>query len=670
MYYLFLALPLLVYFELLGRLFFLAIKKKPIEFNFIIGFCVLIAFLYVVGWPISIYGLPSIYYVILVCSFVFVTSVLMVININKINFKLNLKLWCLLIVFLLISIYVSFNRTLGDPHGFDSLFYINFIGYNVDTPSLNNVHPLFGSFPNTYYEKTITYAFQSYNYFVSSIIFVYKKIGSLFALHIETLPTYVWTFQIILSSFYIGSSIEAIKHINPKNNIFRVAIFILLVLFMGNFYYNNCFGFIGCNYRMPVHTMATIYLFDYLKNNQRKDLFVFFILMTSICGFSSTGTFSFVFILFALFFIVCDKESKLIKYYSIVLFFPVLNILFIKINTSITTILVCLFLFSLIYLLNDIILKIFRNRTIKISTIIIISILLIFVSIFFYTKNGNFVKGFIDNYSEMQDMSWDYFMFSDIRHIIFNTLVLMPMAFYLVINRKEKVAMMIIILIITIFNPLSANFINSINWVYYRSYDLIINQYTIAYFLFFILNRVNRKGLYSCLVLLLSSVLSIIQVPRYYHYQFVPDENYNPYYKIDNKELELIWNLQKLVEDNQIDEPKIASPTFYINTFINNSECLIGKEKTYNYADTNFNDYGLYTIIFPEDGWDNFLPEDIIYEYLKPYLENSKYNILIADYNKYITYYGEYISLSDAIERMGYKKTSYSTPNYAVFLLK
>lgn len=670
MYYLFLAFPLLIYFELLGRLFFFYIKKEKLEFNFIIGFCLLIAFLYLVGWPISVYGLASIYYVILVSLFIIVSIILIVKNFKKIDMKINIKLWILFVIFLLIAIYISYNRTLGEPHGFDALFYINYIGYNVDTPMLNGVNPLFGTFPNTYYDKTITYAFQSYNYFVPAFIYIVKKIGSLVGLVIETLPTYVWTFQIILSSFFIGSSIEVIRHINSKSKLFNIASFILLVLFMGNFYHNNCFGFIGCNYRMPIHTISTIYLFDYLKNRDKKDLLIFMLLMISMCGFSSTGTFAFIFILFALFFVLIDSEDNLLKYYSIALLIPIFNILVIQFNSSIITLVLSVVICGIAYIINNPLTKLFRIHKIKILSVICISVALILISQILYTRDISPVHFFFENYSEYADMSWDYFDFKDLRHWIFNLIVLIPMIIYIFKNKRKNISMIIIILVLTVFNPLSANFMNTINWVYYRTYDLIINQYTIIYFLYYIYTIVKQKTIYNWILLSLSCCLAIIQIPRYYHYQFKPSDDYNPIYKIEQKELDLIWNIKNLIKEYNIKNPKIINPTFYMNTFIDNSSYLIGKEKNdWHYHDNDT--INLYKIVFPEDGYENFKPADEPdYDNLTTYLNNLDYDIFIVDYEKYITYKGEYQSLSKVLESEGYiKNDKYSTLNYAVFVL-
>ena len=220
--------------------------------------------------------------------------------------------------------------------------------------------------------------------------------------------------------------------------------------------------------------------FDMMQQHSGEHIFSF--LMTSLCGFSSSGTFSFVFIMFALFFVLVDKENNLLKYYSISLFFPTLNILFIKIDTSFIVILLTLLFFLFVYILNNIIIKFFRKKYIKQATIILISIALVLSSALFYTYNYNFVEFFFNNHSEFSDMSWDYFSFYDLRHWIFNLLILIPMFYYIVKYRKNKLSMIIWILILTVFNPLSANLLNGLFVVYYRAYDLIINQFTISYF--------------------------------------------------------------------------------------------------------------------------------------------------------------------------------------------
>lgn len=670
MYYFFFAFPLLVYFELLGRLLFIKINKKPLDFSFVIGILFTMAFLYVVGWPISAFNWPSIVYVCLVLVFFFFTIISIIRNFKALDFVINKKLLLLFISLFIIQIIVSYYRTLGDPHGFDALYYINYIGFNVDTPALNTNHPHFGTVPNTY-KDTITYVFQSYYYFVPSIIFILKTIGNMLGLTIETIPALVWTFQMISTAFFTSVSILSIKEINSNNKILNVTFTILLVLFMGNFYYNNAYGWIGNNFRMSIHAIATIFLFRYFKSKDKKDLWLFFLSMLGMCGFSSTGTFAFVFVLFGLFFVLYNKEPNLIKYYAIVLCIPTLNILTTKLGAHWWLSLGTISLFVIIYFLNNTIINIYKNKYIRYGTVIFLTLFMIVASLYL-THNLFDFNVFFNNYSEFQDMSWDYFDFKDLRHWIFNLLVLIPMFYFLFKERKHPFSAISWLLILIIYNPFCCTFMNKINWVYYRTYDIIINQYTLIFFINYLIDQLTHKKILSLGLLGLSSVLAIVQIPRYYHESFVPSDNYNNIYKIDNSELEMIYAVRNLITDYDIKNPKIITPTFYMPTYFKDSTYLIGKEKRYNWGMYSDNSYDLYNIFFPHDSYDDFV-QDVKpkFEQVTELLKECDYDILIVDFGLYETINGEYKTIVEEIEKDGtFNHSIYSTSKYAIFYLK
>lgn len=661
---------LFIYFDLLGRLFFLKIKKEKIEFPFVIGMIFTMAVLYIIGWPISAFDLASIYYVALLLIFFVITTILIIVNFKKLDFKINYKLWILLAILLAFEIYMSWNRTLGDPHGFDAVYYINYISQNVDTPSLNSLHPLFGTFPNTW-ETKITYVFQSYNYFISSFIFIAQKLFSLINKELDFLPLYVWTFQILLHIFFISTSIISIKELNIKNKIAKISFIILLVLFLNNIYYNNAYGFIGNTYRMSIHAIATIFLFRYFDSKDKKDLFIFFLSMLGLCGFSSTGTFATIFVLFGLFFVLYNKEENLIKYYSLVLFVPVLNILCVKLGVNWVIVIITLIVFTIIYFLNNTILKLYKNKYIRYGTIIAVTILMI-VSSIIVSKDNNIFYAFINNYSEKADMSWDYFDFYDYKHWIFNPIVLAPLAYYLIKNRKEPFTIITIILIVTVFNPLGGNFINKINWVYYRTYDIIINQFTLVYFINFLLHDFEYNKILTILLLGLSSILAIVEIPCYWHFSFKPDNNYNHLYKIENSELEMIRNVQQLIKDENIEHPRIINCTYYMNSFIKNGSYMIGKEKTFDYDHQQKYEYELYCILYPiEDGLDINKPNNpAYYNMTTEYLKSTNYDIIIVSNNHFVNSEGlKYYPIADVIIKDNtYKKSEYSTSEYSVII--
>ncbi len=674
MIYFILPFVLLIYFELIGRLFFLKVKKEASTFSFLIGFVFVMAVLYVVSWPITAFN-GNFYHLAIFYGILFLLSLFGIIkNIKKISYKFDKKLWFLFFVLVFVEIYISYQRTLGTPHGFDALYYLNTISFNIGNTELNSLHPHFGTYPNTDVQW-ITYVFQSYYYFVEVFIWAVMNVLKIVNIRFEVEPAYVWIFQILGSMFFIGTSLTCVEEIKSKNKVLNISFVLLTVLFLGNLYYNNVYAFIGNNYRMSVHALATIYLFRYFKDKDKYNLFMCFMLMEGMCGLSSTGTFALIFLLFGLFYVLCNEEKSLLKYYVVICYVPTLNILVTKLGQKWYIPFVLLVVFGIIWLLNDVIIKLFGNKKVKIGSLLLIFTVLFILS---YRITGNVFNfyAFFNNYSEIADMSFDYFMFSDIRHWLFNILILGVLFYFLIKNRKDKFSIVCWILILILYNPLTCTYLNKVNWVYYRTYDIIINNFTIMCFISYVFNDIKNKyvkNTYTVYVLVVSIALSCIQIPIYYHDTFIPDDDYNYVYKIENSELELIDNIRNMIDDLNIKKPRIINQTFYMPSYIK-GEYLYGKEKRYNMNAYNEISYELYLIFFPHDyAFDNFYPSDANpdYENLKYYLDNCDYDILIVGSNSF--FYDKdnnYIQLSTYVQECGYEKSEYSTYLYDVYYLK
>ena len=665
---------LLVYFELIGRLFFLKAKKEPNSFSFLIGFVLIMAILYVISWPITAFN-GNFYHLATLYGSLFLLSLIGIIkNIKKIGFKLNNGIWFIFFVLVIVEIYISYQRTLGTPHGFDVLYYLNTISFNIGNTELNSLHPHFGTYPNTDIQW-ITYVFQSYYYFIEVFIWLVSNILRTVGIRFETEPAFVWIFQIFGSMFFIGTSLTCVEEIKSKNKILNISFVLLIVLFLGNLYYNNVYAFIGNSYRMSIHALATIYLFRYFKDKDKHNLFMCFMLMEGMCALSSTGTFALIFLLFGLFYALCNEEKNLLKYYVAVCYVPTLNILVTKLGQKWYIPIALLVVFGIIYLLNDTIIGIFKNKKFKVASLLVIFFALFVLS---YKITGNIFNfnAFLNNYSEIADMSFDYFMFSDLRHWLFNVLVLGILFYFLIKNKKDKFSIVCWVLILVLYNPFTCTFLNKVNWVYYRTYDIIINNFTIMYFINYLSEDISKniiQKLFTVYVLAVSIALSCLQIPIYYHESFVPDDDYNYVYKIENSELELIDNIRKMVKDLDLENPRIINQTFYMPSYIK-GEYLYGKEKRYNINAYDNISYALYLIFFPHDyAFDNFYPSDANpdYENLKYYLQNCDYDILIVSSNSF--FYdkdGNYIQLSTYVQECGYKKSEYSTYLYDVYYLK
>ena len=675
MQYLIYPFILLAYFEFLGRWIMFKLKKDPILFNFIIGFISTMAFCYIITWPITVFNL-SFYYLVYVVVAAGIASVVLIIkDFKKISIKFKWKSWLLFFILLIIEMTLFYHRTLGEPHGFDVLHYVNMIGFNMGNKAMNTFNPYYGTYVADGHDL-FAYVFQSYYYFVPVIIYCFRTILSIIDVSFEILPAYVWGFQLIHFSIFIGVSILSVEELIDDNKLLKISLITILVLFLGNLYYNNSFGFIGNNYRMSIHAISTLFLYRYFNNYDRSYLWLFYISMLGMCGISSSATFSFVFVLYGLFFTLYATEKDLLKQYTIVLYVPTINILVTQLGMHWWIIALVIILFGIIYLMNDFILKLFKNEYIRIGTVFASSLLLIILS-FLITGNIFDFNAFLNNHSEIRDMSWDYFMFNDTRHWLFNSIVLLSLFYYIIKEYKKPFSIVCWVLIIVIFNPFGCTFMNKINWVYYRSYDIIINNFTIVLFVHYLLNKFKNnihKMVCNCIVLTMSVILSVIQIPMYYHYSFKPTDDYNYIYKISNSELEVIMNVKQLILDKGIESPNIITSTFWMPSFIKNSTYLFGREKRYNYDAYDKNSYELYLIFFPVDGsYDFFRPEDKPdYKNTIKYLDECDYDILVVDNGNY--YYDEveqtHKPITSLVEANGkYQKTTYSTAKYAVYYL-
>lgn len=662
-------LCLVGYFEILGRAAQTLFAKKRFIFGFPLGFIVFLAFTYISGWPITAFNLSysvllGYYLVVLLLSFVFIAW-----RFSKIDWHFSLTSWASLLLAIVVLCYFSYHRTLGETHGFDTLYYLNFIRFNIGATSLNTLHPHFGTSPNTY-KDTITYVFQSFYYMIPSLLGVAENVGKALSIRFDFLPAYVWGIQILCHFIWVSCCLEVVASFSLRKEI-KLLFMILFVLFMGNFYYQQVYGFIGNNFRMAIHAWGTLCLFYYFREKEKSDKYLFYLSLLAVCGLASTGTFSAVFILFGLYFAWVTEEKHILKEYAVVLAIPALNIVISRMGAHVQWILMIAAAMAAVYLLNNPVNKLFAKKSIRVITVIVLSVVMILLS---YRETGNLwdFRAFFDNYSEIADMSWDYFMFQDIRHYLFNLFILIPFLVYLVFARKEKFAIAAWVLIIVVYNPFTCTYMNKINWVYYRSYDLWINPYTMVAFFWYCcekwkMTKIQVRALLAAVVL----PLAILQIPFTFHDTFLPQEDYHPIYKIERSELEIIENVKQMIQEKGISHPRIITPTFFMPSFLENATYLYGKEKRYHYDQGDPNSYQLYLIFFPhDDSYDNFYPQGAIadYAHTKEYLAMHQYDILVLDNGLYYqNEKGEHLPVTSLVEEAGYIKSEYSSARYSVY---
>lgn len=203
------------------------------------------------------------------------------------------------------------------------------------------------------------------------------------------------------------------------------------------------------------------------------------------------------------------------------------------------------------------------------------------------TRNMFDFSTFFENGSEIYDMTLDYFDLEIGYRIIqlYKKISLVFLLIYLFFVRKEKYAQIIVVLILVFFNPFCCSFLNKVNVVYYRAYELILNPFTFIYFIYFVFNLVDNKYVYyicSVILMVLIYKSTDFKTPLYWHDSFILGDNYNYVYKMTNDEFDVIQELKENIRYYGIATPKIITTNIFTQSYIPNGEYIYGREKAIN----------------------------------------------------------------------------------------
>ena len=669
MIYFVLPLLLIIYFEILGQSLgtFLHIKKDT--FSFLLGYVSFIAVCYITTSILT--ALNCSFYIALVFYIlIFISSFYLIYkNIKSLKISFNFYHLLLVVISLVILMYFSFQTSLGDLNGFDSTHYLNMVTGNIGLKELNLNNVVFGT---NDHNISYQYTFQSYYYLVSVLIYLFQKIVCLLGQEFFSSVGYIWCFQILFYVSFVTLIINSLEKYFKGNYFAHVSLLFLFVLTYGKLYFNSAFGFYGNTIRTVFIAFAIYHLVEYFDNKDKNEKTVFTISMLAACGTSSSAVFMIFFTYFALFFLEIDDDNNLFKEYAIILFIPMVNLFTVVMNNIIYSLLVSIILVLCLYFGNDIFISMVRKYRLK-YPLLVLSFLLMFILSYRVTNNIFDFSAFLNNGNERYDMTIDYF---DLNLGYYSTKIykvvsLISLLLYLLLHYKDKYSKFILILIIVFFNPFCCSFINSVNVVYYRAYELIFNPFTVIYFTNGVLNIVNNKYIgygYFAFVILIVMVKGSVDKPLYWHDTFVPSSDYNIIYKMTNEELNIIREINSLSIYESIDEPKIITPNLLTQSMIPSGIYIYGREYQIN-PNWSTSEKALYDIFWPVIHFgDARQPENPDYDNMCKYINDADIDFIVQP--KATEYFDKeqniWYSLTYKIDECG-TYAFYDTDNYSVY---
>ena len=669
MLYFVIPLFLVLYFEILGQSICDSFKIDRDIFNFLLGYAVVITVCYLSTSLLT--ALDCSFYLILVIYILFFIASLILIYKNRkdIDISFNLYYFLLLIVPLCIAMYFSLNTTLGELNGFDSTHYLNMVSGNIGLDKLNYSNVVFGDATKNLSNQ---YVFQSFYYFASVVLYVFSKIFSFLGIEFFYTQGYIWCFQTLFYFSLFGLIVNVLNRFFKNNYLAHISLMTLFTLSYGKLYFNSAFGFYGNTIRTVFVALSIYYLVEYFKRNDSKFKYGFSISILAACGSSSSAVFMIVFVYFALFFVEIDTNDNLFKEYIAVLFIPLINLLAILIGIT-KGISVTIFLVVVLFIMNDLLIKIIRNYKLKLPILLICIVIMVGLSLNI-THNLFDFNAFFNNGSEIYDMTLDYFDL-DIGYAstkMYKLISILSLILFLILNRKDKYAKIIFVLILVFFNPFCCSFLNKVNVVYYRAYELILNPSTVTIFFSMILSNLknNRVAYYLCFGSIILCILQYgdISHPLYWHESFIPSDDYNKIYKMSNEELNIIREINSLSIYEDIDEPKIITPDLLTQSMIPSGIYIYGREYQIN-PNWSTSEKALYDIFWPVIHFgDARQPENPDYDNMCKYINDADIDFIVQP--KATEYFDEeqniWYSLTYKIDECG-TYAFYDTDNYSVY---
>lgn len=671
-YYCFIVLILLLYFELLGRSINGFLKIKNLPFNFVTGFFFILSLGYVTTSILT--AINCKFFIVLTINTILLIFGLLLIVLNRKHLEIHFNIFdtAFLVLSALVLSYYTYNTTLGDLHGFDSVHYLNLV-----TGPINSTEGLFGfDVKYGYNGKEMAvyaqYSFTTYYTFVSTILFYLKSLFTLLGKGFFYNTTYIWVFQFLFHFSLVSIVSNSIKTFDIKCKPFIVLIWIFIVFYIGKIYFYNIYGFFGNSFRIISTSYLSLYTILLFTKKEKKYLVLIACALLSGCSFTSSFLFFVYIYLFAFVLVFIEFGPDLIKWVSLVILFPSINLIsmifwYFSIQKCI---LISLLITLIIYISNSFLNRLLNAKYIRQIIVLLLSFAMFYMS-FEVTKDVFDFSAFFDNNSEIADMTLNYFSLGSYKIIKLTTLV--GLGLYSLFFSKQKIAMISWILIIALFNPFCCSYFNSINAVYYRSYDLIVNPLLIIYYYNSLLCKINKKNKYFILTFIISIFMLNINYlePNYYHESFIPEENnYDHINKMKKTDIDIIIELNNCINKNSINNPRIASPNILTFSSIGKGNYLFGRE--YKYSEiTDDNLLQVLKICYPVNYFGEVTFPEADYRNIYKYLKNGKVDILVLS-NKLDIYDEEknvFYPLRNVVE-WGSLYPEYENEDYAIYLVR
>lgn len=381
----------------------------------------------------------------------------------------------------------------------DNFFYYDFIYKNINTDSINDV------IMRTVDTNTVLAPDQAYNglyHFYSSIVWLFQNLAEKAIIYpIHYIGIFSWIGSLLLYLSLPLVICDSYNYVSKKYNLKIVYILVPLIILIAFQYWYVIYAWYGNSLMKLTIAYMLIFMNEMIAKDKSKYGFIVMILMFSFSAQTSTSLFTNAFILYTYAIVAILKNKKNVFFEIFLMYIPtaIFGYLFIDSmiimggfshlsNIELLELIKPLIVYVGVGLVVLAILRL--ERFISIFYKIVVVLLTVSIPIVFYKFGQNiepYSPGFINDLNHIMSVKYLIINFNaNFLESVYLSISWIGIIVLLIYTFHEKdfqgISWMIIIFIISFFNPYVYNFIATYmtNLIFHRMFDVIFNPFTIT----------------------------------------------------------------------------------------------------------------------------------------------------------------------------------------------
>lgn len=560
----FLVLIIVLVSNIIGNFIIKIFKLSNLISTELLGFLIWLSVLFIISQFLNLVNISSEQ---LFLVFIIVSIFLIIISIRFLRFNYSLWDFSIIMVYTLFLIFLSTRYTLGEQLG-DNVFLFNLVSKNINTSLLNNFDFSTGLVLENAAVSNAKDAL-TFFHFNSFILHYFYKIKEIFSS--EYIPAYVLNMWVNNILFYFFSSTLIVSIIKTFKLKLWTSILVVLFagLFIGTYYYNITLPHFGVTYLGVGVSVGLLLIWHYLQTKEFNYIIVLVLVFFALNSMASTGMLMSAYISFGFISVLIIKKDQNALLYAGLLLIPIVvftnqvkELISVPYLVPIIGLLaVLLVIANYIKVINDFIYKYFHILLIALWVILIVVSVIVVPDYFKQILHFSDIK---ENYDRVRD----YFSFTNPYQTLLNLFHYL-LLINIVLNKKTRDFGLIFVFIIVFFiNPFSYPLLYKYTeWLYHRSYFVLFNITTLSFGIYALINNLRNVNVVLRLpVKIIMTVLIIFftftNITTYENVIYIPGEDFNPLYKMNNQQIDVLLELRNQIEENELDNPKVISQIY------------------------------------------------------------------------------------------------------------